>query len=133
MLYIPRFAKEIGLDTISFQKLRVEKYSPLKEAVEATPGYYYNHIGGPVYSEKYGRKELKRIRNRIRSEFYTPGQLLHIAAKVGRIGLVDGRDVVTLAVHLPLLAYSLMCRRSHKKHVRAHRISRRSPSLQGAS
>jgi hypothetical protein len=27
MLYIPKFAQEIGLDSISFQKLRVEKYS----------------------------------------------------------------------------------------------------------
>ncbi len=71
MLYIPKFAKEIGLDSISFQKLRIEKFSPLKEVVEATPGYYYQRIGGPVYSDRSGRKELKRIRNRIRAEFYT--------------------------------------------------------------
>ena len=70
MLYIPKFAKEIKLDSISFQKLRVEKFSPLKEVVESTPGYYYKHIGGPVYSDRYGPKELKHIRNRIRSEFY---------------------------------------------------------------
>jgi len=40
MLYIPKFAKEIHLDSISFLKLRVEKFSPLKEVVEETPGYY---------------------------------------------------------------------------------------------
>jgi len=40
MLYIPKFAKEIKLDSISFQKLRVERFSPLKEVVEETPGYY---------------------------------------------------------------------------------------------
>ena len=118
MLYIPKFAREIGLDTISFQKLRIEKYSPLKEVVESTPGYYYNRIGGPVYSEKYGRKELKRIRNRIRSEFYSPAQLLRIARKARRIGLVNGRDVASMALHLPLLACSLMKRRSQKKRTR---------------
>ena len=54
MLYIPKFAQEIGLDSISFQKLRVEKFSPLKEVVESTPGYYYTRIGGHVYSDRYG-------------------------------------------------------------------------------
>jgi len=115
MLYIPKFAREIGLDTISFHKLRIEKYSPLKEVVESTPGYYYKRIGGPVYSEKYGRNELKRIRNRIRSEFYCPSQLLHIARKARRIGLVNGRDVANIALRLPLLACSLIKRRSEKK------------------
>jgi radical SAM superfamily enzyme YgiQ (UPF0313 family) len=119
MLYIPKFAREIGLDTISFHKLRIEKYSPLKEVVESTPGYYYKRIGGPVYSEKYGRKELKRIRDSIRSGFYCPSQLLHIARKARRIGLVDGRDVANMVLRLPLLAYSLMKRRDEKKrHIR---------------
>ena len=115
MLYIPKFAREIGLDSISFQKLRIEKYSPLKEVVESTPGYYYRKIGGPVYSDKYGRNELKRIRNRIRSDFYRPAQLLHIARKARRIGLVNGRDVANMTLGLPRLAYSLMKRRSQKK------------------
>jgi len=122
MLYIPKFAKEIGLDTISFQKLRIEKYSPLKEVVESTPGYYYNRIGGPVYSEKYGRKELKRIRNRIRAQFYTLAQLLHIAGKARRIGLVNGRDVAHVALRLPWVACSLLRRRSQKRK-RARRLS----------
>ncbi len=128
MLYIPKFAKEIGLDTISFQKLRIEKYSPLKEVVESTPGYYYKRIGGPVYSDKYGRKELKRIRNRIRSEFYGPSQLLHIARKARRIGLVNGRDVAGIALHLPRLALSLLHRRSEKKKHHAARASAVCPS-----
>ena len=97
MLYIPKFAQEIGLDSISFQKLRVEKFSPLKEIVEATPGYYYEEIGGHVFSDKYGPKELKRIRNRIRSEFYNVRQLLRIAGKARRIGLVTGRDIAGIA------------------------------------
>ena len=115
MLYIPKFAKEIKLDSISFQKLRIEKFSPLKEVVEATPGYYYNRIGGPVYSDRYGRKELKHIRNRIRSEFYDLPQILRIVKKAGRIGLFDWRDLMTAFPNLPLLMYRWAWRRRRKK------------------
>jgi len=115
MLYIPKFAQEIKLDTISFQKLRVEKFSPLEEVVESTPGYYFNRIGGPVYSDRYGRNELKRIRNRIRSEFYNFSQIMHIARKAQRIGLAGGRDLLGLLPHLPLLLFRLATRRKKKK------------------
>jgi magnesium-protoporphyrin IX monomethyl ester (oxidative) cyclase len=107
MLYIPKFAKEIKLDSISFQKLRVEKFSPLKEVVEETPGYYYNRVGGSVYSDLYGRKELKQIRNRIRSEFYDLPQVIHIIRKARRIGLVGDRDLIKTFLKLPLVIYGL--------------------------
>jgi anaerobic magnesium-protoporphyrin IX monomethyl ester cyclase len=112
MLYIPKFAKEIKIDSISFQKLRIEKFSPLKEIVDQTPGYYYNRIGGSVYSTRNGRKELKQIRNRIRSEFYDLPQIFHIIRKVRRIGLADGRDLTNALFKLPLLLYGLT-RRKH--------------------
>jgi hypothetical protein len=116
MLYIPKFAKEIKLDSISFQKLRVEKFSPLKEVVEETPGYYYNRVGGSVYSDRYGRKELKQIRNRIRSEFYDLPQVFHIIRKAWRIGLVSGRDLIDTFLKLPLLLYGLARRRTRWGH-----------------
>jgi radical SAM superfamily enzyme YgiQ (UPF0313 family) len=115
MLYIPKFAKEIKLDSISFQKLRIEKFSPLKEAVEQTSGYYYNRIGGSVYSDRYGRKELKQIRNRIRSEFYDLPQVMHVIRKAGRIGLLDGRDLMNVLLKLPLLLYELARKKTRKK------------------
>ncbi len=118
MLYIPKFAREIGLDSISFQKLRIEKFSPLKDLVEATPGYYYHPTGGHVFSDKFGPTELKRIRNRIRAQFYTPAQLLRIAGKAWRIGLVDRRDIADMSLRLPLLAYSLLKRHVQKKSKR---------------
>jgi len=114
MLYIPKFAKEIKLDSISFQKLRVERFSPLKELVEETPGYYYNRIGGSVYSDRYGRKELKQIRNRIRSEFYDLPQVIYIIRKARRIGLVSGRDLTNVFLKLPLLLYGLARRKMRK-------------------
>jgi len=117
MLYIPKFAKEIKLDSISFQKLRVEKFSPLKEVVESTPGYYYNRIGGSVYSDQYGRKELRKIRNRIRSEFYDVSQILHIISKVRRIGLVSGHELMDSFFKLPLLMYGLARGKTRKAKI----------------
>ncbi|MDP2972844.1 MAG: radical SAM protein [Deltaproteobacteria bacterium] len=115
MLYIPKFAKEIKLDSISFQKLRVERFSPLKEVVEEAPGYYYNRIGGSVYSDRYGRKELKQIRNRIRSAFYDLPQVIHIIRKARRIGLASGRDLTDAFFKLPLLMYGLARRKRRKR------------------
>lgn len=123
MLYIAPFAKELGLDTISFQKLRIEKFSPLREVVEHTPGYYYETVGGPVYSEQYGPRELKQIRNRIRARFYDVPQLLHIARKAWRLGLVDGRDVAGLTLKLPWLVGSLLG--SHLEKKRRRRLAAR--------
>jgi len=115
MLYIPKFAKEIKVDSISFQKLRIEKFSPLKEVVEATPGYHYKHIGGSVYSDRYGFKELKQIRNRIRSNFYDLAQITHIVRKARRIGLVGGRDLANAFLNLPLFIYRLATQKPRKK------------------
>ncbi len=114
MLYIPKFAKEIKLDSISFQKLRVEKFSPLKEVVEKTPGYYFNRIGGSVYSDRYGRKELTQIRNRIRSEFYDLPQLFHIVRKAWRLGIVSNRDLMNAFFNLPVLTCGWARRKKRK-------------------
>ena len=115
MLYIPKFAKEVKLDSISFQKLRVERFSPLKGLIDETPGYYYNRIGGSVYSDRYGRKELKQIRNRIRSEFYDLSQIIHIIRKARRIGLLSVRDLTDGFLKLPLLMYGLVRRKTRKR------------------
>ncbi len=118
MLYIPKFAKELKLDSISFQKLRIEKFSPLKEVVEATPGYHYTRIGGPVYSDRYGHDELKRIRNRIRSEFYDIPQILRIAKKARRLGFFRWSDLTVALPNLPRLMYGLARRKMRKKKKR---------------
>ena len=115
MLYIPKFAKEIKLDTISFQKLRLERFSPLKDMVEQTPGYYCNRVGGAVYSEQFGRKELKRIRNRIRSEFYDLPQIIHVINKGRRAGFVNARDVANILLRLPFFLYGIVRRTKRKK------------------
>ncbi|MEA3227345.1 MAG: hypothetical protein U9Q07_15450, partial [Planctomycetota bacterium] len=108
------FAREIKLDSITFQKLRVEKFSPLKEIVESTPGYHFDRIGGPVYSDRYGRKELKQIRNKIRKEFYDSRQIIHIVRKIGRIGLFGWRDLAVALPKLPYLFYKMAKRNRGK-------------------
>ncbi len=118
MVYIAKFAKEIKLDSINFHKLRIEKFSPLKEVVESTPGYYYERIGGPVYSDRYGLAELKRIRNQIRSSFYDLPQIRHIAKKARQVGLFRGRDLMVALPNLPRLMYGLVRRRRQKKKKR---------------
>lgn len=71
MAYIAKFADEIGLDSITALKLRIEKFSPLKSLVESTPGY---HIASNkvVYSDTCTMTDLKQMGRRIKFSFYTP-------------------------------------------------------------
>ncbi|MBI5248730.1 MAG: B12-binding domain-containing radical SAM protein [Desulfomonile tiedjei] len=114
MMQIPVFAKELGLDSITYQKLRIEKYSPLKELVEATPGYY---IGDDriLYREGAGRPGLKRISSRITRKFYTPAQVLGIAWKVFRIRLFTTRNIAPLLLALPIVLGHTIGRKVDKK------------------
>lgn len=115
MCYIAQFARELKLDSISFQKLRIEKFSPLKEVVENTPGYHYKGEGGAVYSDTHDLKDLRRIRNRIRGKFYTVGQLAWITRKVFRIGLLKKSEAASLLPRLPLLLFRVARRQLEKK------------------
>ena len=80
MLYIPQFAKEIGADAITCNKLRIEKFSPLKELAEKTPGYHVTEKG-ELYSDKYSHAALKKIGRKIKFSFYTPGRYVKILWK----------------------------------------------------
>ena len=114
MMRIPVFARELNLHSITYQKLRIEKYSPLKELVETTPGYY---IGDDriVYREGVGRPGLKRISSQITRNFYTPWQVLKIARKVFSIRLFMPRSMVPLVLGLPLVLGHTIGRKVNKK------------------
>jgi magnesium-protoporphyrin IX monomethyl ester (oxidative) cyclase len=130
MLYIAEFAREIGIDTISFQKLRIEKFSPLKDIVDAHPDYYYKRVGGPVYSKRNGKQELKQIRNRIRSGFYTPAQIVHIIRKAGRTGIVGWSDLISMIPRLPWLLAGFTGTRTKKRaEKRTERVRQASLSV----
>jgi hypothetical protein len=115
MVYIAKFAKELKLETISFQKLRIEKFSPLKEVVENTAGYFYNRIGGAVYSDRYNRKALKQIRNRIRSCFYDFHQIRLILQKVYKSRLLTLPELAQIFARLPNILFRMLKRRVEKK------------------
>jgi len=102
MLYISKFSKEIGLDTVAFSKLRVDKNSPLKEIVKNTPGYHLTSKG-EVYSDRYSHSYLKKIHRRLRFSFYTPFRVLKIAAKILKIRFVTFHEIMPLVVVAPLL------------------------------
>jgi radical SAM superfamily enzyme YgiQ (UPF0313 family) len=113
MMRIPDFAKELGLDSITYQKLRIERYSPLRELVEQAPGYF---IGDDriVYSEALMRPGLKRISKQITRRFYTPAQLLKILRKIFRIRLFTIRNVPPLLLSVPILLGNITGRKINK-------------------
>jgi len=114
MMQIPVFAKELGLDSIAYQKLRIEKYSPLKEETEKTPGYYVgdDHI---VYQEGLGRPYLKRISRQITKQFYTPRQLWQLMRKLFSVGFFLPADIPVLVLSFPIVAGMIAGRKMKKK------------------
>ncbi|MGB6068332.1 MAG: radical SAM protein [Desulfomonilaceae bacterium] len=119
MMQIPVFAKELGLDSITYQKLRIEKYSPLRDLVEATPGYY---IGDDsiVYSESLGRPGLKRISKRITRKFYSPMQILRMVKKLIRVGVLDFKAFPIFALSLPIALGNAIGRKISKTAKKSH-------------
>jgi magnesium-protoporphyrin IX monomethyl ester (oxidative) cyclase len=81
MLRIPEFAKEIGADGITTNKLRIEKFSPLRELAEKTPGYHVTDKG-ELYSDTYSHAALKKIGRRIRFSFYTPFRFVKMLKRI---------------------------------------------------
>ena len=108
MLYIPEFAKELKVDSITFLKLRIERYSPLKELVDKTPGYYYDRIGGSVYSDRFGRKELKEISTKIKFNFYTASCIKAAFKKAYKIELFKLPHLIRLFMILPFLLLGVL-------------------------
>jgi radical SAM superfamily enzyme YgiQ (UPF0313 family) len=100
MLYIADFAKKIGLDSITFLKLRIEKFSALKEVVEQTPNY---HIASNdcVYSDEISYDDLKKIGRQIKFSFYTPDRYIRILRKCFKIKFFLFSDIAMLSFALP--------------------------------
>ena len=115
MVYIAEFAKDLKLDSITFQKLRIEKYSPLTELVAKTPGYHYDELGGPLYSDQYTLEKLKKIRDRIKFSFYNMGQIKDIIKKAYKIELLTTSDFILFLLSLPMLIFKMIKRDIQKK------------------
>lgn len=117
MLYIAQFAKELKLDSISFQKLRVDKYSPLREVIDNTPGYHYTSTHGSVYSDRHSIKDLKRIRKRIRARYYTLAQVYRMFRKIRRLRMISNSEWRRVFRALPGILFSAL-RKELKKVIR---------------
>ncbi len=85
MLEIVSFAREVGIDLISPNRLRYEKYSGLARLLEDNDEYYVGE-GNRIYSRRYGPREINRIVKRISSGFFDRGQIWAIVRKGLRIG-----------------------------------------------
>ena len=102
MLMMSQYASEIGLDFISLNRLRWEKFSPLEDIVKANAGYYIGQDNG-IYSKRYGRKELTSILKRIHRKFYTPGHVMQILVKALKLRVFTPRRLLTLLCYVPYI------------------------------
>ena len=113
MLYIAKFAKEINLDSITFQKLRIEKFSPLRKIAENTPGYHVT-ARGELYSDTYSHASLKKIGRQIKFSFYTPFQILKILKKFLVVKFFNFNEIALFALMGPRLLCSVLTREMRK-------------------
>jgi len=116
MLQIPKFSKEISLDSITFQKLRIEKFSPLKEIAETTPGYHVTERG-ELYSDNYSHATLKKIGRKIKFSFYTPLALLKIVRKFIVMKFFNFSEIISFLKVSPRLLKSIIVREMQKKRL----------------
>ncbi len=110
MLYIPQFAREIGVDAIACNKLRIEKFSPLRELAEKTPGYHVTERG-ELYSDTYSHAALKKIGRRMKFSFYTPSRFVKILWKnIVVVKFFSFREIVSFLSASPRLLLSVIIR-----------------------
>jgi len=116
MLYISKFSREIGVDTVAFSKLRVDKYSPLKDVVKNTPGYHITSKG-EMYSDTYSHSALKKIHRKLKFSFYTPVKVLKIIKKFVTVGFFNFKEILSLLVVVPALIKGMIAREIEKKRL----------------
>lgn len=110
MLYIAQFAKEIGVDSITCNKLRIEKFSPLSKLAEETPGYHVTEKG-ELYSDTYSHAKLKKIGRKIKFSFYTPTRYIKILWKnIFVVKFFTLKEILSLFLTAPLLLASVISR-----------------------
>ncbi|MDD4909554.1 MAG: radical SAM protein [Candidatus Omnitrophica bacterium] len=113
MLGISKFAKEIGIDSITFLKLRIERFSPLRAIAEKAPGYHVTERG-ELYSDTYSHAALKKIGRRIKFSFYTPSRFLKMLKRCFEIRFFTFREIASLLLVLPLVLKNVIARELQK-------------------
>ncbi|NLX58868.1 MAG: radical SAM protein [Phycisphaerae bacterium] len=75
MLYVARYARELGLDFISPNKLYAYPNSAFHEWVMQHPGYHIEGRRHYVVSDTMDLKKMKRIQRKIYFRFFTPSHI----------------------------------------------------------
>jgi hypothetical protein len=117
MLYIAKFAKELGVDTIACNKLRADKFSPIKKILENMPEYHLTEKG-EVYSDKYSHADLKRINKKIKYSFYTPFKAACILNKFLRANFFRLKDLISISKTTPFILKKIIAREQQKAALR---------------
>ena len=114
MLAIADLARDLGVHTITLNRLRVDAFTPLRKQIEALPGYRISP-NGYVYSPEFDRKRLLRIRNRIRNRFlYRPGQMIKLLTAANNSEILTYRQMAYFALRGPLFLYDYTAHLGHK-------------------
>jgi magnesium-protoporphyrin IX monomethyl ester (oxidative) cyclase len=114
MLEIAPYARSIGVDLISPNRLRYEKYSGLAKLLEGNDEYYIGD-GNRIFSKRYGPADINRIVKRISSEFFDARQVWAIVRKGIRIGFPGWTFYGHIMIGLPRIAAAAR-RRRRKRH-----------------
>jgi radical SAM superfamily enzyme YgiQ (UPF0313 family) len=114
MMAIPEFARELGVQSISLSLLRMDKFTPMRQEIENTPGYWISS-NGYVYSKEFDKMRLRRIRNRIRNRFqYRPAQLARSLRALSECDVLTPAQAMTVALKAPVFAWDYAAHRCHK-------------------
>jgi radical SAM superfamily enzyme YgiQ (UPF0313 family) len=114
MVAIADLARDLGVHTITLNRLRVDTFTPLRKQIEAMPGYRISP-NGYVYSPGFDRKRLLRIRDRIRNRFiYRPAQLAALFTALNDCEIVTYRQMVFFGLRSPLFLYDYASHLGHK-------------------
>lgn len=113
MLYISHFAREIGVDSIAYSRLRIDKFSPLREIAEKTPGYHVT-ANGELHSDIYDEPTMKKIRKRIEYSFYTPIAAVKLFRKIIIVRFFSFKEIISLLFATPFLLIGIIKREIYK-------------------
>ncbi len=81
MLYVADYARELGLDFISPNKIYAYPNSTFRDWVMEHPGYRIEGRRGYVVSDEISLKRLRQIQRKIYFRFFTPGHILSFYRK----------------------------------------------------
>lgn len=114
MLAISRFARELGVHSISLSRLRVDQYTPMRRLIDKMPGYRISK-NGYVYCDAFDKRKLRRIRDQITRDFlFRPAQLTKMLSCLDRSGILSYGQMMRLAMAGPMVLADYAAWRTHK-------------------